>query len=60
MGFLIRLLAPTPAEDDPDRWSIEAGAKIALTEALGDELTEKLIKLAAEEDAVFDGWGASI
>jgi regulator of RNase E activity RraB len=60
MGFLVRLIAPAPAEDDPDRWSIEAGAKIALTQASGNELTEKLVRLAANEDAVFDGWGTSI
>lgn len=60
MGFLIRLLAPVPAENDPDRWSIEAGATIPLTQALSDELTEKLVRLAAKEDATFDGWGTSV
>ena len=60
MGFLIRLLTPAPQPDDPDRWSVEAGAKISLTQALGDELTEKLVKLASAEDAVFDGWGTSV
>ena len=60
MGFLIRLLAPAQAENDPDRWSVEAGAKIPLTQATGDELTEKLIRLAAEQDSVFDGWGTSV
>src|SRR6266699_2476693 len=30
------LLSPT--ENDPDRWSVEAGAKIPLAEALGDGL----------------------
>lgn len=60
MGFLVRLLTPAPKPDDADRWSIEAGAKIPLTQALGDELAEKLVKLASAEDAVFDGWGASV
>jgi len=60
MGFLVRLLAPAPAENDPDRWSVEAGTKIPLTQALGDELAEKLVKIAAAEDAVFDGWGTSV
>jgi regulator of RNase E activity RraB len=59
-GFLIRLLAPAPSSDEQDRWSVEAGVRISLNEALGDELTEKLVKLAAEEDSVFDGWGTSI
>jgi hypothetical protein len=60
MGFLLRLLAPAPKPNDPERWSVEAGAKIPLTQALGDELAEKLIKLASDEDAVFDGWGTSV
>ena len=60
MGFLIKLLAPAPIENDPDRWSVEAGAKIPLAESLGGSLTEKLVHLAAMEDAVFDGWGTSV
>ena len=60
IGFLIRLLAPAAAENDPERWALEAGAKISLKEALSDELTERLVTLATREDAVFDGWGTSI
>src|SRR5882724_5444416 len=43
MGFLVRLLAPAPAENDPDRWIIEAGARIPLIQATGDELIEKMV-----------------
>ena len=60
MGFLVRLLSPSATEDDPDRWAIEAGAKIAPFRASEFDLTEKLVRLAAEEDAVFDGWGTSV
>ena len=60
MGFLLRLLAPAPTDGAPGRWTMEAGAKIPLTQALGDELAETLVTLAADEDAVFDGWGTSI
>lgn len=60
IGFLIRLLAPAPAESDPDRWSIEAGVKIPLGQAVGAELTEKLVRLPREQDSVFDGWGTSV
>jgi len=59
-GFLIHMLAPAPGENAPDRWSIEGGLKIPLTLALGERLTEELIKLASAEDATFDGWGTSI
>jgi regulator of ribonuclease activity B len=60
MGFLIRLLAPAPTGDDADRWTVEAGAKIPLEQALGEGLTDKLIRLAGQDDAVFDGWGTNV
>jgi hypothetical protein len=60
MGFLIRLLAPAAVDTDPDRWTIEGGARISLAEALSDELAEKLVRLASAEDTIFDGWGTSI
>jgi len=60
MGFLIRLLAPAPSSEDADRWAVDAGAKIPLEQALGEELADKLIRLAGKDDAVFDGWGASV
>ncbi|MCZ2153470.1 MAG: ribonuclease E inhibitor RraB, partial [Bryobacterales bacterium] len=60
MGFLIRLLAPAPEDNDPDRWAVEAGAKLPLAQALSDKLTRKLIELADAEDAIFDGWGTSV
>ena len=59
-GFLIHLRAPAPAENEPDRWSIDGGVKIPLTQALSERLTEELIKLASDEEATFDGWGTSI
>jgi len=60
MGFLVRLLAPAPVDGDAERWAVEGGAKIPLEQALGAELTEKLVRLAVKEDAVLDGWGANI
>src|SRR5215813_6661528 len=60
LGFLIRQIAPAATDDDPERWLVEAGARISLHQALGDELAKKLIDLAAAEDATFDGWGTSI
>jgi hypothetical protein len=60
-GFLIRLISHTKNEDDDsERWSVEAGAKIPLAQALGDELSEELVRMAAHEDSIFDGWGTSI
>jgi regulator of RNase E activity RraB len=60
MGFFVTLIAPAPTDGDAERWSVETGAKIPLTQALGDDLTGKLVNLADAEDSVFDGWGTSI
>lgn len=60
MGFLIKLLAPGPGSSGSNRWAIEAGASIPLNQALGDELTDRLVRLCAAEDATFDGWGTSV
>ncbi|MBL8237498.1 MAG: ribonuclease E inhibitor RraB [Bryobacterales bacterium] len=60
IGFLVKLLAPAPTESDPKLWAIEAGAKIPLVQATGSELTEKLVRIAINEDATFDGWGTSV
>jgi hypothetical protein len=48
MGFLVKLLAPAPTDSEPDRWAIEAGAKIPIAQASGSELTERLVRLATE------------
>jgi len=60
MGFLLRLLSPAPTDDKPERWSVEAGARVPLSNALGSDLTARLVRLAAREDALFDGWGTNI
>jgi hypothetical protein len=60
MGFLLTLLVPAPTDSEPERWSIEAGAHVPLSDALGSDLTAKLVRLAAREGALFDGWGTNV
>lgn len=59
-GFLVTLLLPSPESEDEDRWSIEAGALIVPNQILGDDFTEGMLKLAAQCDAVYDGWGTEV
>lgn len=59
MGFLVKLIAPIP-QGDKERWSVEAGVRIAPEKMISDELTETLVRLAADDDAEYDGWGAAV
>ncbi len=59
-GFLVKLLSPSPAPGDEGRWGIEAGALIVPEQILGDEFTEGMVRLAAQCDAVYDGWGTEV
>lgn len=58
-GFLIKLLAPTHDADD-SRWNVEAGALVPPEQILGDQLTEQLVRLAADCGAVYDGWATEL
>lgn len=59
-GFLVKLLYPSPTPDDKARWGIEAGALIVPDQILGDEFTEGMIRLAAQCDGIYDGWGTEV
>ncbi len=59
-GFLVKLLSPSPAPEDEDRWGIEAGALIVPDQILGDDFTEGMVRLAAQCEAVYDGWGTEV
>jgi hypothetical protein len=59
-GFLVKLLSSASSPDDPSRWTVDAGARVAPERMLGDEFTERMIRLAAEHDAIYDGWGTEL
>ena len=56
-GFLVKLLSSQSAANQEGRWGIEAGALIVPEEILGDDFTEGMVRLAANCDGVYDGWG---
>ena len=64
IGYLITRLAPSAAvdndsADEATTWVVEAGATVAPERALGERFTERMVRLAAAQDAVYGGWGTS-
>lgn len=59
-GYLVTAIARAAAEQDEERWNVEAGATIAPQKVLSDEFTEDLVRLAAAHDSAYDGWGTSV
>lgn len=59
-GFLVTVIARAAAEQDEERWNVEAGASIAPQKVLSDDFTEDLVRLAATHDSSYDGWGTSV
>jgi len=58
-GYLVTVIARTSGPDE-ERWNVEAGARIIPHNALSDEFTEDLVRLAASHDSIYDGWATSI
>lgn len=59
LGYLVLVISPT--EDDGSRlWNVEAGFDRSLEDAGSERVTEDLVRLAAQFDATYDGWGTSI
>jgi len=59
-GYLVTVIARAAAEQDEERWNVEAGANIAPQKVLSDEFTEELVRLAAAHDSAYDGWGTAV
>jgi|DewCreStandDraft_4_1066084.scaffolds.fasta_scaffold17484_4 regulator of RNase E activity RraB len=59
-GFLVKLLSPSPTPENEERWVVEAGALIVPDEILGDEFTEGMVRLAAQCEGTYDGWGTEV
>ena len=59
-GFLVTLLAPASTSDAAGGWTVAARVIAPPEEVLGEKFTERMLQLAAEHDAVYDGWGASV
>ncbi len=60
LGYLLLMLAPAEIEDDHSRWNIEARIHTSPAHAANHDLSEKLVRLSAKHNCVYDGWGARI
>lgn len=59
-GFLISEIAPVTTTDNSELWNVEATLQHSPSEAAEHDTVERLTRLAAEFNAVYDGWGTSI
>jgi regulator of RNase E activity RraB len=59
LGYLILVISPAD-EDGSKVWNVEAGIQRTLADAGSERVTEELVRLAAQFDAIYDGWGASV
>jgi hypothetical protein len=58
-GLLVLALAPAP-DDEGERWSIEAGMKDTVVHVTSPAVVRQFVELAAEFNALFDGWGTAV
>lgn len=59
LGYLILVISPTD-EQGSKVWNVEAGIQRTLADAGSEAVTEDLVRLAAQFDAIYDGWGANV
>lgn len=59
-GYLVLTISPVNTEDDSTTWNVEAGIEQSPAIAASQPLSENLTRLAAQFEAVYDGWGTSI
>ena len=59
-GFLVLAISPVDGADGSQSWNVEAGATHAPAVAASRETSEDLTRLAAQFDAIYDGWGTSL
>ncbi|MGA2543160.1 MAG: ribonuclease E inhibitor RraB [Verrucomicrobiota bacterium] len=58
-GLLVLTLAPVP-DDEGERWNIEAGIKDTVQDLTSPSNVRKFVELAAQFNALFDGWGTVV
>jgi regulator of RNase E activity RraB len=59
-GYLVLAISPAQLEDGSTWWNVEAEIKRTPGDAASHETSEELVRLAAQFDASYDGWGTSI
>ena len=60
LGYVILVMSPIENDDGSKLWNVEASFDRSLKDAASERVTEELVRLAAQFDATYDGWGASI
>jgi regulator of RNase E activity RraB len=58
--FLVLTIAPVPVIEGENCWNVEASIKQSPVDASTMTFVEKLTRLAANYEAVYDGWGTVI
>lgn len=59
LGFLVTAIARVTG-DDSALWNVEASIEQAPLEAANIRTVERLTRLAAQFDVIYDGWGTSV
>ena len=49
-----------PLREEGEAWSVKGRLRLSPRRMADDEFTEKLVRLAAECEATYDGWGTSL
>ena len=49
-----------PPKEQGETWSVKGQLRFSPRRMADDKLTEKLVRLAAECEATYDGWGTSL
>jgi regulator of RNase E activity RraB len=60
LGYLVLLLSPVEDEDGSVVWNVEASIQSTLADAASQRVAESLVRLSAEFDATYDGWGVTV
>jgi regulator of RNase E activity RraB len=58
-GLLVLTLAPA-TDVEGERWNVEAGTKDTVQNLTSPAVVKQFVELAAEFDALFDGWGTMV
>jgi regulator of RNase E activity RraB len=58
--FLVIAISRVNADNGSEWWNVEAVKGRKIEDIVRSQITEELVRLAADYDSIYDGWGASI
>ena len=59
-GFLVLVICPVDDKDGSKSWNVEVESEQTFEQATSQQLVAELVRLAANFDSIYDGWGTSI